>query len=133
MLEPKFKIAFLLAVLFFSALPIMGILEGTNPTPKEELMPAPDDEGHLETRSVGSGAHEEPLQEEMIFIPSGPFIRGTLEGGFDEKPQDEVILGAYRIDRFEMTNHHYQEFVRATGHRKAAPPSRYAKNLSRIP
>ena len=132
MLEPKLKIAFLLAIIFFSALPIMGILEGTNPTPKETLVPAPDDEGFLEVGPVGRGAHEEPLHEDMVLIPSGPFILGTLEGGFDEKPPHEVTLGAYTIDRVEVTNHRYQEFVRGTGHRHAAPPARYAKDISRL-
>ena len=35
MLETKFKVAFLLVVLAFAAIPIMGILRGTTLTPFE--------------------------------------------------------------------------------------------------
>jgi formylglycine-generating enzyme required for sulfatase activity len=66
----------------------------------------------------------------MVRIPDGPFIRGTMVGGYDEQPERTIVLDAYVIDRFEVTNHQYQSFVAATGHRKAAPPSRYAKNLT---
>jgi formylglycine-generating enzyme required for sulfatase activity len=41
-------------------------------------------------------------------------------------------LDAFLIDRFEVTNYQYAEFVAATGHRKAGPPSRYAKNMERM-
>jgi sulfatase modifying factor 1 len=75
-------------------------------------------------------ASEAPLGEDMIRIPAGPFLRGTMVGGYDEQPERTIFLDAYSIDRFEVTNHHYQTFIAATGHRKAAPPSRYAKNVT---
>ena len=67
-----------------------------------------------------------------MFIPAGPFTRGTMAGGYDEQPEQLVHLSAYSIDRYEVTNHHYQQFVDATGHRKPGPPARYAKNLARM-
>jgi formylglycine-generating enzyme required for sulfatase activity len=129
MLETKFKVAFLLAVLAFAAIPIIGILRGTTVTPLEES-------SEVTPEAVPSGlagsAHEEPIQEEMVSIPAGPFIRGTDAGGFDERPQRTLVLGAFAIDRYEVTNFQYQQFVEATGHRKAGPPSRYAKNMGRM-
>ena len=65
-------------------------------------------------------------------IPAGPFVRGTTSGGFDEQPQRTIYLDTFSIDRYEVTNHQYQQFVLATGHRKAAPPSRYAKSVGKM-
>ena len=128
MLETKFKIAFLLVVLAFAAIPIMGILRGTIMTPYETVPEAMDD-GPAESESA---VNEEPLPEEMVTIPAGPFVRGTTNGGFDEQPQRTLALETFSIDRYEVTNHQYQQFVLATGHRKAGPPSRYAKSISKM-
>jgi formylglycine-generating enzyme required for sulfatase activity len=131
MLETKFKVAFLLAVLAFAALPIMGIIRGTTLTPFEES-PGTSPDSALSEPPDSSLAREEPVREEMISIPAGPFIRGTDQGGFDEQPQRTLILSAFAIDRNEVTNSQYQQFVDATGHRKSGPPSRYAKNMSKM-
>jgi sulfatase modifying factor 1 len=128
MLEKKFKVAFLLAVLAFAALPIMGILRGTVLTPFEE---APSSSDAVRS-DAPAPADEVPLEEVMVEIPAGPFIRGTDVGGFDERPPREIFLDAFRIDRYEVTNHQYAQFVAATGHRKAGPPSRYAKNVGKM-
>jgi formylglycine-generating enzyme required for sulfatase activity len=68
----------------------------------------------------------------MVTIPAGPFVRGTMSGGFDEQPQRTISLETFSIDRHEVTNHQYQQFVTATGHRKAGPPSRYAKSIGKM-
>lgn len=130
MLETKFKIALLLAVLFLTSLPIFGIMRGTSPPPEQPDQPALDESSSQAPGDRSSA--EEPVKEDMVLIPAGPFIRGTNTGGYDEKPERSIVLDAFSIDRFEVTNHHYQTFVTATGHRKAAPPSRYAKNLTRM-
>jgi formylglycine-generating enzyme required for sulfatase activity len=128
MLETKFKIAFLLVVLAFAALPVMGILRGTIMTPYEEASPVTEDA----PSEVESATNEEPIPEEMITIPAGPFVRGTTSGGFDEQPQRTIYVDTFSIDRYEVTNHQYQQFVAATAHRKAGPPSRYAKSIGRM-
>jgi sulfatase modifying factor 1 len=128
MLETKFKIAFLFVVLAFAALPIMGILRGTIMTPYETVPEATEDA----PSEPESAVNEEPLPEEMVVIPAGPFVRGTTNGGFDEQPQRTISLETFSIDRYEVTNHQYQQFVLATGHRKAGPPSRYAKSISKM-
>jgi formylglycine-generating enzyme required for sulfatase activity len=128
MLETKFKIAFLFVVLAFAAIPIMGILRGTIMTPYETVPEATEDA----PSESESAANEEPLPEEMVTIPAGPFVRGTTNGGFDEQPQRTIALETFSIDRYEVTNHQYQQFVLGTGHRKAGPPSRYAKSISKM-
>jgi formylglycine-generating enzyme required for sulfatase activity len=125
MLETKFKVAFLLVVLACAAMPIAGIMKGTTLTPFEEPMSDSTDVAQPESDSF---AKAEPVQEEMVTIPAGPFVRGTESGGFDERPQRMIHLDAFSIDRYEVTNHHYQQFVLATGHRKPGLPARYAKS-----
>lgn len=132
MLETKFKVLFLLAVLAFAALPIMGILRGTTLTPFEDSPSDSTDVAPLGPVDPAQDAHEEPVQEELVSIPAGPFIRGTDHDGFDERPQRTLLLDAFAIDRYEVTNFQYQQFVEATGHRKSGPPSRYAKNMSKM-
>ena len=130
MLETRFKVVFLLAVLFAASLPIIAILRGTISTPLEV------ESQHSEDESVStapdSSASEQPLEEELVVIPAGPFIRGTSQGGFDEQPERKIYLDEFSIDRYEVTNAQYAAFVKATGHRKSGPPSRYAKNTGRM-
>lgn len=128
MLETRFKIALLLAVLFLTGLPVMGILRGTTPPPED---PQLQEQAPIVEPDVVSGG-DVPLPDEMLPVPEGPFIQGTNVGGYDEKPQRTVFVGSFRIDRFEVTNHQYHRFVAATGHRKPGPPSRYAKNLGKM-
>jgi len=79
MLETKFKVALLLAVLVLTSLPVMGILNGISPPPIEESLP--------ESPQVSlnpASSNETPVKEEMVRIPAGPFVRGTKAGGYDE-------------------------------------------------
>jgi formylglycine-generating enzyme len=132
MLETKFKVLFLLAILAFAAIPIMGILRGSPLTPFEGS--STDSTNAVPTAVIDPSqvSREEPVQEEMVSIPAGPFIRGTNEGGLDERPERTVLMDAFAIDRYEVTNHQYQQFVDVTGHRKSGPPARYAKNMSKM-
>jgi sulfatase modifying factor 1 len=129
MLETKFKVAFLLVVLGFAAIPIIGILRGTTLTPFEE---APSESTDMAQSEADANAKEEPIEEDMVTIPAGPFVRGTTSGGFDEQPQRTIVLDAFSINRYEVTNYQYQQFVLATGHRKPGPPSRYAKSIGKM-
>lgn len=63
------------------------------------------------------GAADEPGS--MVLVPAGEFLMGTpAESGAlsDEHPQRRVFLGSYWIDRYEVTNADYLEFVEQTGH-----------------
>jgi len=127
MLETRFKIALLVVVAIFASFPIMGILRGTSLPPIEPDLPeAPQ----ADVRA--SGVNDAPIEEAMVSIPAGLFTRGTIAGGFDEQPVKRVRLDGYAIDKYEVTNHQYAAFVAATNHRKAGPPSRYAKNMARM-
>lgn len=131
MLETKFKVAMWLTVLFMASLPIMGILRGTKLTPFEQDPPSSQG-GSTSDLATSSSSNDQPVPEEMVLIPAGPFVRGTNAGGFDERPERSIHLDAFSIDRYEITNGHYQAFVAATNHRHPGPPSRYAKNMVRM-
>ena len=59
-----------------------------------------------------------PPPAEMILIPAGEFIMGSPEGEGDanEHPQHPVFLNAFYIDKYEVTNALYKQFMSATGH-----------------
>ncbi len=75
-----------------------------------------------------------PAPSGMILIPAGPFLMGSnkidkerqgAEFGaakpwyLDEHPQRSVVLLAFYIDKFEVTNGDYEQFVLAT---ESRPP-----------
>ena len=59
---------------------------------------------------------------EMILIPEGVFTRGADSGGFDEKPQQEIYLDAFYVDKYEVTVESYNKFRRAANYAEPAVP-----------
>jgi formylglycine-generating enzyme required for sulfatase activity len=74
----------------------------------EALVPAPP----FEPPVVG--------RDDMVLISAGEFLMGSPDGeGFsDEHPRHRVHVDAFYIDKYEVTNAQYREFVEATGHRE---------------
>lgn len=68
----------------------------------------------------GTAATGEAAPEAMVYVPGATFKLGRDDGDEFAKPAHEVTVGAFYIDRTEVTNEQYQRFVRETGHR--APP-----------
>jgi formylglycine-generating enzyme required for sulfatase activity len=64
----------------------------------------------------------------MIEIPAGPFTMGSDTGESDEAPAHEVDLSAFEIDRFEVTNADFAQFVEATGYQTDAEKAGSSKN-----
>lgn len=59
---------------------------------------------------------ENPYEyDEMVFIPAGPAIVGSFNGEPFEAPQRTVYVQAFYIDKYEVTNSQYKQFVDATG------------------
>ncbi len=76
-----------------------------------------------------------PAPQDMVLIPKGEFIMGSNEVDTDakavqygdrkpwyanERPQMKITLPDYYIDKTEVTNKQYKEFVDSTGHRAPA-------------
>jgi len=81
---------------------------------------------------LGLSACHQPLaqplveQDEMILVQAGEFLMGSPEGTdsfSDERPQRSVLLSPFWMDRHEVTNAQYEQFVRATGHRQPENPN----------
>jgi len=58
-----------------------------------------------------------PRSKEMIAVAGGKFMMGALEGEGDEKPVHEVDLNDFSIDKYEVTNAEYAEFLNANGNK----------------
>ena len=96
-----------------------------------ETVPAGD--GGRRLPSSESAANEEPIPEEMVAHPRRTVCaRDRRAADLTNSRQRTISLETFSIDRYEVTNHQYQQFVLATGHRKAAPPSRYAKSVGKM-
>jgi len=55
----------------------------------------------------------------MALVSAGDFTMGSpsgTDGLLDEQPQRLVYLGSFWIDRYEVTNEDYAQFVESTGH-----------------
>jgi formylglycine-generating enzyme required for sulfatase activity len=81
----------------------------------------------LTTLSCGASEDQEPQikkeitdvpPHDMVFIPGGYFTMGSDTD--DESPRHKVWVDPFFMDKFEVTNHQYKEFIEATGHPK--PP-----------
>ncbi|MCD6170537.1 MAG: formylglycine-generating enzyme family protein [Candidatus Latescibacteria bacterium] len=64
---------------------------------------------------------EENLPEQidgMVLVPAGEFIMGSPPGrGYpDEYPQRVVYVNAFYIDKYEVTNRQFKEFIDSTGY-----------------
>jgi serine/threonine-protein kinase len=52
----------------------------------------------------------------LVLIPEGEFRMGRTDGDNDEKPVRKILLPAFYLDKFPVTNARYGKFVQATGH-----------------
>ncbi|NOY62579.1 MAG: formylglycine-generating enzyme family protein [Gammaproteobacteria bacterium] len=92
------------------------------------------------TLQASATANQSTNNDDMVLIPAGKFIMGSdrvdtssRAGEFgntkpwymDEHPQHQVLLGAFYIDKYEVTNAAFLKFVIATN---AAPPEHWLDN-----
>ena len=61
-------------------------------------------------------------EREMILIPEGVFTRGSDMGGFDEKPEQEIYVDAFYVDKYEVTVQAYNVFRKNAGYVKPSFP-----------
>ena len=58
------------------------------------------------------------VPEQMVLINAGGFTRGinktSNEAFADEAPAKNIYLSSYYIDKFEISNAEYTEFIKAT-------------------
>src|SRR5690606_18994501 len=56
------------------------------------------------------------VKPEMISIPGGTFKMGRNDGELGERPEHDVTVGSFKMDKTEVTNAEYMQFVNATNH-----------------
>ncbi|MFH0964666.1 MAG: formylglycine-generating enzyme family protein [Planctomycetota bacterium] len=49
---------------------------------------------------------------EMVLVPKGEFLIGSLEGEGEERPEKKVWLPSFYIDKYAVTNAQYAEFLK---------------------
>lgn len=57
------------------------------------------------------------LLPELVEIPAGPFLMGSIDGADDERPPHEVHLDEYLIATRPVSHRDYVRFVEETGYR----------------
>jgi formylglycine-generating enzyme required for sulfatase activity len=62
---------------------------------------------------------------EMVRIPGGLFLMGNSDGPEDERPQHQVNVAEFFIDRTPVTNAQFAQFVNAKGTQAADGQSWY--------
>lgn len=60
-------------------------------------------------------AHLTGLARDMVRIPAGPFMMGSNQGRDDERPAHTVTLAAFEIDRLQVTNAEFADFLARHG------------------
>ena len=68
--------------------------------------------------SCGSNSNKEDLVPKMILIPGGTFMMGGTDSiNFpDEYPMHEVTISSFLMDKYEVTNRQFNDFVKSTGY-----------------
>lgn len=61
-----------------------------------------------EKRVLNLELKEGDVPEGMVLVPAGEFIFGVDESSPDERPKKKVLLDAFFIDKFEVTNAQFQ-------------------------
>ena len=67
------------------------------------------------------------LYNGMVYIPAGEFIMGSDEQNSSDGPSSKLELGAYYIDRCEVTMAEYAAFIKATGYKSQGSWDMYFK------
>lgn len=66
--------------------------------------------------STAAGINQESINipDEMVLIPAGEFVMGSDTGENDERPVHKVALDAFWMDKYEVTNADFENFVTET-------------------
>ena len=75
-------------------------------------------------RPVATATSAPSNKPNVVYIPGGEFILGSDSGNEDETPQQKMVIDAFNLDKYPVTNAEYKQFVDATGR----TPPRHWKN-----
>lgn len=84
--------------------------------------------------NAASGASTDAVSpENMVWIPTGVFWMGSADGQADEQPVHRVTMDGFWIDKTEVTNRQFEQFVKATGYVTTAERKPDAKDFPGVP
>ena len=68
--------------------------------------------------SCANDSKKQALVSDMILIPSGGFMMGSTDPHTfpDEYPQHKVTISSFLMDKYEVTNRQFNDFVNSTGY-----------------
>lgn len=92
-----------------------GIYFMTRPSAPTDKPPTPGQKPGTDN----PGSPDTPKPPDLVAIPGGTFQMGRSDGPTQESPPHTVTVGAFQMDKTEVTNAEYAQFVKETGH--AAP------------
>ncbi len=73
---------------------------------------------------VKSPGKVQTIKPEMIALPGGTFKMGRNDGEIAERPEHDVTVAPFKMDKTEVTNAEYLQFVKDTKH---VPPSNWSE------
>jgi len=71
---------------------------------------------YVDTQNPKQNAQCDIPQHEMVFIKGGTFVIGDSSGYPEERVRETIDLDDFYIDKYEVTNAQFSEFVDATGY-----------------
>lgn len=119
----KSRAPIIIGVVVLLALAMMGSVIAymlIAPGRVEVVDPPPNENGGANTSptpSASPGGGTTATTPDMVAIPGGTFQMGRAGGTEMETPAHPETVAPFYIDRTEVTNAEYAEFVRATNHR----------------
>lgn len=57
----------------------------------------------------------------MVLVPAGEFVMGSNAGCYDESPAHKVNVDSFLIDKHEVTNSQFEQFVKSSGYHPQGP------------
>lgn len=106
---------------------VLGVTPTSSPTPTQTTpsatqmpTPVPPPAAPPATAGCGDTWLRPKDRVTMIYIPGGDFTMGSTNGEVDESPPHLVQVEGFWLDRFEVTNAAFQQFVQETGYRTDA-------------
>ncbi|MEZ6140109.1 MAG: formylglycine-generating enzyme family protein [Zavarzinella sp.] len=69
----------------------------------------------------------------MVLIPAGKFTMGADFSDPSYGPAHEVEISAFWLDRYEVTNKQFEEFVQSTGYKTIAERELFQKDFPNLP
>jgi formylglycine-generating enzyme required for sulfatase activity len=93
-------------------------VEAATPEEEAEIGTQTETEAEPEPEAEAQPEAEEMAEAGMVVVPAGEFVMGSGQG--DEEPAHTVLVDAFEIDVFEVTNAEFAQFVEETGYQTDA-------------